>query len=161
MARFITTDPISILGGTNPYRYVPDPFRWVDPLGLQGVDLNLLPGHAFGYYANYGNDVLVVLSHAAGGDVVLSEGNTIIRTVDQHELAGMMRSLPNYKRGKTFCFSPAIPDQRIIRMPRTSYDLDAAVLGPNGDMGVEMGLTGPVAPVLSSWHSLCFSSKWQ
>lgn len=34
IARFISTDPIRILGGLNSYRYVPNSTVWVDPLGL-------------------------------------------------------------------------------------------------------------------------------
>jgi RHS repeat-associated protein len=32
--RYISQDPIRILGGLQVYGYVPDPLRWVDPLGL-------------------------------------------------------------------------------------------------------------------------------
>ncbi|MFP8965676.1 RHS repeat-associated core domain-containing protein [Pokkaliibacter sp. CJK22405] len=32
--RFITQDPIGLLGGLNPYRYAPNPLSWADPLGL-------------------------------------------------------------------------------------------------------------------------------
>ncbi|WP_322027278.1 RHS repeat-associated core domain-containing protein [Burkholderia sp. BCC1977] len=31
---FITPDPIGLLGGTNVYRYSPNPIAWIDPLGL-------------------------------------------------------------------------------------------------------------------------------
>lgn len=34
-ARYITSDPIGLLGGTNPYQYAPNPTGWVDPLGLR------------------------------------------------------------------------------------------------------------------------------
>ena len=33
-ARFITQDPIGLLGGINVYQYGPNPTGWVDPLGL-------------------------------------------------------------------------------------------------------------------------------
>ena len=33
--RFIHQDPIGLDGGVNLYQYVPDPFNWVDPLGLK------------------------------------------------------------------------------------------------------------------------------
>ena len=36
--RFITPDPVGLLGGLNCYRYGLNPLRWVDPLGLTGVD---------------------------------------------------------------------------------------------------------------------------
>ena len=32
--RYISQDPIGLLGGLNLYGYVPDPFAWIDPLGL-------------------------------------------------------------------------------------------------------------------------------
>lgn len=32
--RFISQDPIGLLGGVNNYQYVPNPTGWVDPLGL-------------------------------------------------------------------------------------------------------------------------------
>jgi len=39
--RFISQDPIGLMGGTNNYQYAPNPTRWVDPLGLSktgGID---------------------------------------------------------------------------------------------------------------------------
>ncbi|WP_337075987.1 RHS repeat-associated core domain-containing protein, partial [Aeromonas veronii] len=36
--RFITPDPVGLLGGLNVYRYGINPLRWVDPSGLSGVD---------------------------------------------------------------------------------------------------------------------------
>jgi RHS repeat-associated protein len=33
-ASFLTQDPVGLQGGTNLYRYVPNPTAWVDPLGL-------------------------------------------------------------------------------------------------------------------------------
>lgn len=34
-ARYITADPIGLLGGTNAYQYAPNPTGWIDPLGLR------------------------------------------------------------------------------------------------------------------------------
>jgi RHS repeat-associated protein len=34
VGRFIHQDPVGLLGGTNNYRYAPNPVGWVDPLGL-------------------------------------------------------------------------------------------------------------------------------
>src|SRR5262249_40602069 len=35
IGRFISPDPIGLLGGENFYRYAPNPFAWIDPLGLK------------------------------------------------------------------------------------------------------------------------------
>lgn len=34
-ARYITADPIGLLGGMNAYQYPPNPTGWIDPLGLR------------------------------------------------------------------------------------------------------------------------------
>jgi RHS repeat-associated protein len=33
-ARYVTQDPIGLLGGANSYQYAPNPVAWIDPLGL-------------------------------------------------------------------------------------------------------------------------------
>jgi RHS repeat-associated protein len=35
--RYITQDPIKLMGGTNLYQYCPNPVNWVDPLGFKGM----------------------------------------------------------------------------------------------------------------------------
>lgn len=44
VGRFVTQDPIGLSGGANPYRYAPNPGKWIDPLGL-AVDLSLVGSH--------------------------------------------------------------------------------------------------------------------
>ena len=34
---FITPDPVGLIGGTNSYRYTPNPIQWVDPYGLTAI----------------------------------------------------------------------------------------------------------------------------
>nr|WP_227554375.1 RHS repeat-associated core domain-containing protein [Acinetobacter lanii] len=38
IGRFISKDPIGLLGGHNVYAYAPNPVEWIDPLGLSGFD---------------------------------------------------------------------------------------------------------------------------
>ncbi len=40
VGRFITQDPISIIGGVNSYQYAPNPLGWLDPLGWAGNPAN-------------------------------------------------------------------------------------------------------------------------
>ncbi|MCT2591451.1 DUF6531 domain-containing protein [Streptomyces sp. N2-109] len=38
-ARYLTPDPIGLAGGYAPHSYVPNPFTWLDPLGLSLLDV--------------------------------------------------------------------------------------------------------------------------
>ena len=46
IGRFTSPDPISLMGGLNLYLYGFNPFSWVDPLGLEGIELG--PGEQLG-----------------------------------------------------------------------------------------------------------------
>ena len=37
-ARYLSPDPLGLAGGPDPHGYVPDPTRWIDPLGLTPCD---------------------------------------------------------------------------------------------------------------------------
>jgi len=37
VGRFISQDPIGLMGGMNLYQYAPNPIFWIDPLGLAGT----------------------------------------------------------------------------------------------------------------------------
>lgn len=39
-ARYLTPDPIGLAGGFGPHSYVPNPFMWIDPLGLSLLDVS-------------------------------------------------------------------------------------------------------------------------
>ena len=55
-ARYLTQDPIGLIGGENPYRYVKNPIGWIDPLGLSPCKLSPMPstGHLYrGVAANH------------------------------------------------------------------------------------------------------------
>ncbi|RAX06503.1 RHS repeat-associated core domain-containing protein [Photorhabdus bodei] len=38
--QYLSTDPLNLSGGFNPYGYVHDPVNWIDPLGLVGCPRN-------------------------------------------------------------------------------------------------------------------------
>ncbi|WP_197466015.1 RHS repeat-associated core domain-containing protein, partial [Chromobacterium sp. F49] len=40
IGRFISRDPIGLMGGINIYDYAPNPLNWLDPLGLSSTVLN-------------------------------------------------------------------------------------------------------------------------
>jgi RHS repeat-associated protein len=43
IGRFLSKDPIGLMGGFNLYSYAPNPVTWVDPRGLQGIDVSKRP----------------------------------------------------------------------------------------------------------------------
>ena len=46
--RYLSQDPIGLVGGPNPYRYAPNPTGWIDPVGLIGENV---PGYnVYGLY---------------------------------------------------------------------------------------------------------------
>ncbi|OCG76693.1 hypothetical protein A9G42_07435 [Gilliamella sp. Nev6-6] len=67
--RYITQDPLGILGGLNSYQYVNgDPINWIDPLGLIKVENNGFEGiaekevtHAVTHFPKNPNDLSKIL----------------------------------------------------------------------------------------------------
>lgn len=45
-AAYLSADPAGQAGGANPYRYVPNPYSWVDPFGLKCEDGDSIPRYA-------------------------------------------------------------------------------------------------------------------
>ncbi|MBH0690094.1 RHS domain-containing protein, partial [Salmonella enterica] len=50
IGKFISGDPIGLLGGINLYQYAPNPIRWIDPLGLYNGEGIRTPGEYTVYY---------------------------------------------------------------------------------------------------------------
>ena len=60
LGRFISQDPIGLMGGINLYQYAPNPVEWVDPLGWKGVNIITKPG----VFKNQRYDVVMELSRS-------------------------------------------------------------------------------------------------
>ena len=74
IGRFVSQDPIGLLGGMNLYQYAPNPTRWIDPLGwapLSGVDFT---GQNVFYPAGDGqyNEVVIQMTGGRGTDFTAS-----------------------------------------------------------------------------------------
>lgn len=98
--RFVTQDPIGLMGGVNPYRYAPNPTAWIDPLGLQGVDINIhAPGVNSDVAGRIPNDpnIFSVAGHGYCDYPALQEGSG--RPVGAQEMAGRIRNNPKYREG--------------------------------------------------------------
>lgn len=56
VGRFISKDPIGLLGGNNVYAYAPNPVGWIDPLGLDKIKSpKTIRYSQNGYSASFGN----------------------------------------------------------------------------------------------------------
>ncbi|OUJ94736.1 hypothetical protein BFG48_001120, partial [Acinetobacter nosocomialis] len=56
VGRFISKDPIGLLGEYNNYAYVPNPMEWIDPLGLERIKSpKTIRYSQNGYSPNFGN----------------------------------------------------------------------------------------------------------
>jgi RHS repeat-associated protein len=97
VGRFMTPDPIGLAGDINLYRYAPNPTRWSDPLGLQGVDLNLLSR------ADFMCDVMNIHEPTPGYFTAALHGSpdgtlqAFGRDISPHELAQRIKRSGKYK----------------------------------------------------------------
>ncbi|NRQ42473.1 RHS repeat protein [Rheinheimera sp. YQF-2] len=125
--RFISQDPIGLLGGINHYQYAPNHINWIDPLGLSckeavaaapqgpfqtipenydpltdtytGVDINLFSSNEnIHNYAKKVNNTASVLRVGAHGDPTQIV-DSIGLTVSAKKLASMIKAHPKYQDG--------------------------------------------------------------
>lgn len=61
IGRFISQDPVGLVGGMNPYQYAPNTTRWIDPLGLWRIG-DPLPQQLVDGVAGFGDNVSMGLS---------------------------------------------------------------------------------------------------
>ncbi|SAK96404.1 RHS repeat-associated core domain-containing protein [Caballeronia ptereochthonis] len=141
--RFVTPDPIGLLGGMNLYAYPPNPGRWIDPMGLQGVNLNLAGPLVAGWSSliNHGTNIFSVLSH---GNPMGVTGETIGDYISASEMAHMIRNSPGFRADQTIwliaCYAGA---ERDLANPHdTSYGQELA----NETGQTVIAPTGPAIP---------------
>jgi RHS repeat-associated protein len=73
IGRFISQDPIGLLGGENLYAYAPNPTGWIDPWGWVNLNTNGASGN-FGVYKIDVNGELYKFGKADLGRVTQSSG---------------------------------------------------------------------------------------
>ncbi|MGA7777859.1 MAG: RHS repeat-associated core domain-containing protein [Paraburkholderia sp.] len=158
--RFITQDPIGLRGGNNLYRYGPNPGRWIDPLGLQGANLNLAGFMASGWASSlqHSGDIFSVVSH---GNPTGVTGETVGDYISASEMADKIRSTPGYRQNQTIwmivCYAGSERDlanpQNSSYAQELSDELGQPVIAPNG----------PVSPVMSgnmAYTTLPSGTQW-
>lgn len=104
IGRFLTQDPIGLRGSINMYQYAPNPWAWIDPLGLVGIDLSFLGdagARADGLWASqidYGPNYFLVDAHGDEAGQVL--GRTGV-PITPSQMADEIRGTPTYRNGQT------------------------------------------------------------
>jgi RHS repeat-associated protein len=137
--RFLTQDPIGLSGGINPYRYARNPIGWSDPLGLQGVNLNLA-GEIYQAWAStfvHSQNYFSILAHGNPSGLT---GTAIGDPISPHELAQRIRQTPGYRNDQTVallaCHSGS--ERNLSNPQNSSYaqeladELQQPVIAPNG-----------------------------
>lgn len=101
--RFISQDPIGLLGGVNNYQYVPNPTGWIDPLGLQAK-----PGDC--------GTATVYLWKTVDGDNHISISTTANgKTLHTHQVHdGNENPLINDRKKQTWIVGHGDPGKRVL-----------------------------------------------
>jgi RHS repeat-associated protein len=86
--RFVSQDPIGLLGGENQYQYGPNPTGWIDPLGLQRKNKKSAPERKEGNPNSAETSPcknFVRVRHYTG--VLFSQGNTTAYILNLHQVS--------------------------------------------------------------------------
>jgi len=159
--RFMTQDPIRLIGGTNLYRYAPNPIVWIDPLGLQGVNLNLA---GLVYMSTEALQTwLASFQHSSGFFSVLAHGTLEgVLNVDTGEiispqqLAQRIRNSPGYQPNQTILLLAChLGAERNVENPQNSsyayqlaHELGQPVMAANAQVDFAITTAGADLAVL-------------
>ncbi|WP_370663765.1 DUF6861 domain-containing protein [Massilia antarctica] len=105
--RYVSLDPIGLVGGTNSYQYAPNPSGWTDPLGLSKIceckGINTAPIAGGGLSpASFGKSTI------AEDPVLLAHWTDAMRSAANSSRSnGYIRYLESLKKGE-------VPDQKML-----------------------------------------------
>ncbi|SUA60444.1 Cell wall-associated polypeptide CWBP200 [Oligella urethralis] len=109
LGRFISQDPIGLMGGINLYQYAPNPVEWVDPLGWKRLSifngrrgvLKAIHDLERNGYAVIAEEVTMKVNNSRiRADIVASDGNGGIHVFEVKHGEG--RLTKNQKKAKVF-----------------------------------------------------------
>jgi RHS repeat-associated protein len=90
IGRYLSQDPVGLLGGTNPYEYGPNPVMYIDPLGLLGFGAldthGVLKKVGNGFQSHHLNQDAVYRDHIEHkeGEAILLKGNAFKDCCSSH-----------------------------------------------------------------------------
>ena len=79
VGRFISQDPIGLAGGTNSFRYAPNPIGWIDPNGLRCLKDLVMEAHALLDAFGQGKKTTAVGADASGNLYIASSDPVVPR----------------------------------------------------------------------------------
>lgn len=145
-ARYVSPDPTGLLGGLHSYRYVPNPFRWVDPFGLVVINAG---EREFPFPDNPDEFILRGHGNSTGIHRPLSEtARSDTKTYmlrDEKELADYIRNHPDYKPGMTVrlagCKTAQGPNSITDRLAKEMAKDGSKVYGTTENLHIKEGGT--------------------
>jgi RHS repeat-associated protein len=158
--RFVTQDPVGLNGGINLYRYALNPMRWIDPLGLQGVNLNLFDeGVSPMQFEGASNAATTAGAYSVAGhgglDGLLLDENTGEK-MNAGQLAQRIKNDPNYRKGQPVELFVCHAGRSGLAADLSKH-LDADVIGAENKISFNELSNGTFAatvaePLTSAWR---------
>jgi len=96
VGRFITVDPVGLLGGNNNYEYAPNPIAWVDPLGLSCKEALNKRLDRLGYDAATKKQIMNAVEN----------GNPVVIVGENMKRVNAVANMVNKAGGKAVTYAP-------------------------------------------------------